>query len=355
MSALNAAQLAPIDDFDPKQYAEDVRDREGVRYLFFPGDVISEARKEEREDLRAGGDEIGSRCLVRTKGFLRRCRITPLERWVELMPRELMPEGVTPVNMLPTSASKGSEQGFTSFDPNLYGFGRFPGEEVRWITYAAHAGGRKGIVELTELFDIEWEDFDRSGLQKEFFPDFPYVPPTLSGVEALIRAHTPREMAIGRKLVRTGVVQSQMLVACSQFRRWATTRIEAENLLLKIGTTKDGWTYTYSGLAEVLFPQLEMARADDYMHDQAKFQRKLGESQEAIAQLLQEARKDGDRDDLILELSRQFDERMQSMMRQNQEFVESLLTKLFTIEREGADEAPEQSKPPRKSKPKGDA
>jgi len=338
MSTANAAQIAPLDDFNPSEYGQDVRQREAVRYLFFAGDVISPARKEEREDLRAGGDEIGSRCMVRTKGYLRKCRVTPLERWVELIPRELMPEGVTPVGMTPTSDARGSAQGLTSFSPNLYGFPKYPGEEIGWITHASRADGRKGVVELTELFDVEWDDFDRSGIQKMFFPDFPHVPDTLREIEELIRAHSPREVRVGLKMIHTGRMQSQMMVACSQFRRWGTSRIEAENLLLRIGTTKDGWTYTYSGLADVILPQLEMARADDYMHDQAKFQKKLGESQEALAQALLESQKGGGKEELVLEMQRQFDERTKLMMQQNQEFMTTLLTGIFNSEGDDEDD-----------------
>jgi hypothetical protein len=351
MSTANAEQLAPLDDFNPSLYTEDVRNREAVRYLFFPGDVIDSARKEECRgtlvfkgneggkpvyDVRdsfvfgGGGDEVASKCLVRTKGYLRKCRITPLERWVEPIPLELMPEGVTPVGLTPTSGALGSEQGFTSFSPGLYGYPKYPGEEIRWITHSAQANGRKGIVELTELFDIEWEMFDRSGIQRLFFPDFPAVPANLREVEELIRAHEPTTVHVGQRTVNTGRIQSQMLTACSQFRRWATIRIEAENLLLKVGTTKDGWTYTYSGLAEVILPQLEMARADDYMHDQAKFQKRLGENQEAMIQAMID--RGGDKSDtkeIILEMQRQFDERTRAMMQQHQDFLQTFMAKIF--------------------------
>jgi len=332
MITANAAQPAPLDDFNPNDYGHDVRQREAVRYLFFPGDVINPLRKEERQDLRAGGDEVPSRCLVRTKGYMRKCRITPLERWVDPLPRELMPEGVTPINMVPTSSDQGSAQGLTSFSPNLYGFPKYPGEEIGWITHAAHVNGRKGIVELGELFDIEWDDFDRSGIQRMFFPDFPYVPPTLREVEELINAHSPRELVVGRKIVHTGRIQSQMLLGCSQFRRWGTTRIDAENILLKIGTHKDGWTYTYSCLAEVLFPQLEMAKSDDYMHDQARFQQKLGESQEALTQVLIDAKKGDNGSQVVMELVRQFEERTNAMLQQQQDFMKEVLGQIFVEE-----------------------
>src|ERR1044072_1125309 len=77
--------------FDPN-----VIQKDRTRYLFFPGNVIDPRRSRERsldDPLRHGGDELGSRAMALTKGFLPRCFITALRIGPELMTAELVPEG----------------------------------------------------------------------------------------------------------------------------------------------------------------------------------------------------------------------------------------------------------------------
>ncbi len=329
-------------DFEPVYYNQEILRREAVRYLFFPGDVIGARRKQEREDLAGGGEEIGSACLVRTKGFLRRCRITPLERWGELMPAELLPEGANVIGVQPTGM--GSEQAFTSFKSNLFAFPKFPGEEITWIIQSADNGGiRKGIVELTALQAMEWKDFRQLNLQELFFPDYPNLPKTLREVEGMIRATGERYSS--DPIIRR--CAQEMLGACSIFRRWATARIEAENLLAQIGTTKDGWTYTYSDLADTLFAQIEMERVDHHLQNQARFQGTLAESQGRLVELVERAfsgvgqqAAGVDTTELITTLQRQMAEQQAVMMQQNQEFLRETLTRLFAPEAEGDAQKP---------------
>lgn len=325
-----------FNDFEVTYFNEDIIRREAVRYLFFPGDVIDIRRKQEREDLRHGGEEIGSACLVRTRQFLRRCRITPLERWGEPMPLELIPEGVTPIGIT-RATEQGSEQGYTSVKVNLHGFPKFPGEEIGWILQAAdNSGVRKGIVELTNLRAIEWNDFQKMGIQYLFFPDYPKLPATLREVVEIIGRVDSRD-----SLIHT--VQQQMLVACEQFRLWAVARMEAENMLIRMGTTKEGWTYRYSGLAETLLPQLEMGRADSYLSEQTRFQGDLVQAQakltEAVTTALQQAPPSAGVNvtELVTTIQSQLAEQTRAMMEQNQVFLAETLSRLFGTTTEETD------------------
>lgn len=335
-----------FDDFEPVYFNEEIVRREAVRYLFFPGDVIDPRRKQERREFSHGGEEIGSPCLVRTKQFLRRCRISPLERWGDPMPIELIPNGVTPIGITPV-AGQGSEQGFTSFKGNLHGFPKYPGEEINWILQTAdHAGIRKGIVEITPLRTIEWRDFEKTGIQHLFFPNYPELPIPLREIENMIRGVDSSESMIKQ-------IKEEMLDSCAQFRLWATARAEVEHILVKLGTTPQGWTFRYSGLGEVLLPQLEMERADQYLQNQTQFQGDLVKAQAQMAELISTAlQKSGvpaqgaDVGSVVTVIQAQMAEANERMMRQNQDFLTTVLTRLFgdvnTGEREpaGQEESP---------------
>lgn len=338
-----------FDDFEPTYFNEDIIRREAIRYLFFPGDVIDPRRKQERREFDHGGEEIGSPCLVRTKQFLRRCRISPLERWGDPMPMELMPQGVTPIGITPV-ASQGSEQGYTSYKSNLYGFPKYPGEEINWILQTAdNAGIRKGIVELTPLRTIEWRDFEKTGIQYLFFPDYPELPTPLREIENMIRAVDSSESMIKE-------IKKEMLESCAQFRLWATARAEIEHTLVKMGTTPQGWTFRYSGLAETLLPQLEMERADQYLQNQTRFQGDLVEAQKQLAEAVTTAlQKSGvtpglDVGGIVTIIQKEMAEANRQLMEQNYQFLSATLSRLFgdvnSGEREpaGQDDSPEPPK-----------
>lgn len=342
MIGATAEAVNEFNDFNPVIYADEIVRREATRYLFFPGDVIGARRKQERADLAAGGEEVGSACLVRTKGFLRRCRISPLERWGELMPQELLPEGAVTIGIQQTGPG-GSEQGFTSFKQNLYAYPKYPGEEITWILqHADNSGMKKGIVELTALRAMDWKEYEKLGLQKDFFPEYPKLPVTLREVEEAIQATARR--AGGNSML--GQMADEMLTGCAMFRRWATARIEAANILVRIGTTKDGWTYTYTDLDETLLPQLEMERVDHHLQNQARFQGTLADSQLKLAELIERAVSGAapstgvDTTTLITTIQQQMAEQQAVMMKQNQEFLKETLAKLF-----GAPEPADGEKP----------
>lgn len=333
-----AVQLAnELNDFEPIYFNEDIIRREAERYLFFPGDVIGARRKQERADLRHGGEEVGSACLVRTNRFIRRCRITPLERWGEPMPVELMPDGAQPIGL--TAQNAQGEQGFTSFRSGLQGFQKFPGDEITWILASAdNSGMRKGIVELTALRYEKWDEFQKSGIQELIFPNYPQLPPTLREIEAMIQSANSRDSDVVR-------IKEEALLSCGQFRLWATARMDAEDMLIRIGTVGT-WTYTYSDLADTLIPQLERGRADQYLHNQQAIQGNLAEQQsrltDAVVAALGKTQSNGvDVGEIVSTLQAQMAEQNRLMMEQNQKFLGETLAKLFgPDEKEQPKEAP---------------
>lgn len=262
---------------------------ETTRYLFFPGDIIGIRRKQEMKGLHAigitqdggpfailqnGGHEVGSACLVRTKGFLPRAFITPLEVGAFWTPPELLPPGYPAFSGVYDQNGKGAKY--------LVGEKKYPGEAIHWILSSSQneQGMRLGAVELTTLRGQKWEDV--KDLQKIFFRDYPKLPVKLGDLELQIRA-APSQDPDAR------MIREQMLFACEEFRDWGLTKLAIEHNLVKIGTLAEGWTYSYSDLARALMEQLDITPQDQQFQSVAKIQEEMARS---TAALLDKANKD---------------------------------------------------------------
>lgn len=241
---------------------------EATRYLFLGLDVITPARKKDRPQTKRGGDEIDTRCLKRTAGFLPRAFITPLEPWAEWMPKEYLPEGARAIKN-PISSGLANAQGGAGFNgvyaqrQNL-GILHYPGEDIVFITLIP-AETNKGIVEIKKLVDVDWE-YEKGGrlvpgdAQKAnqlFFPDDQPLSPTLRGLrkrveEVRFRVQDPdiRDIA------------DDMLEGMDMSYNWAVSTIDRENTQLKRAQAHQ-WTYVYSPQVRLLMDQLEMKPQDN--------------------------------------------------------------------------------------------
>ena len=248
-------------DFSPEYIEVNKVSREAMRFVFFPGDVIELRRKREHPELNNGGEEGTSVCLVRTRKYIQRGRFVPVEKWGEPMPSEMMPEGVDGYGAIQVSVQPhGVMHPTLTTGGQIVHFPRFPGDEIHQIT-GTTSGDRKGLIELTSLVGVfsKYEEFVASGLQDAFFPDLQKLPPTLRELQRMIDAADSTD-----SLIRT--LKAEMLAACADFRVWGMERIQIENNLLAAGTMSGGWVPRYSGLADVLLPQLEMQRQDEYLN-----------------------------------------------------------------------------------------
>lgn len=142
---------------------------EATRHLFLAANLLDPARQRDI-NLPYGGEELINPCLKRTYGRLPKCEITPLEFWVEWLPKELFPQGMEHLAL----TLKDQEQ----FNPSnrifkpLFGYPHYP---VNLIVDAIGiaAGERRGIVEIQKLFGVDYGKEDRE-MQDLFFPaDWP--------------------------------------------------------------------------------------------------------------------------------------------------------------------------------------
>jgi hypothetical protein len=181
----------------------DLINKEAVRYLWNPGDMIETARKmdfkESPHNLNMGGEEIESACLWRTKpkNYLRRGGFTPLE----VGPRYHIKEDL---DISDLRGALNTVQNEKTGQTTLYGMGVYPGDELKKFLKpdSANKNIPKGIVEISTLrgrkpirdksctdmliYNLHDRDVEIFNLQTFFFPEWPKLPVTLRELEELI-------------------------------------------------------------------------------------------------------------------------------------------------------------------------
>lgn len=339
-----------IEDF-PEFIDSDSVDKTLERYLWFPGDIISPRRKQETRQhegiglslngkpfriTQNGGDEWQSVCLVRTKGFVPRAFITPLETGANWVPPELIPYGGE------MSAFSGAHTGPQEIaggvivggkNRYLRGERMYPGHAATWILANARndQGFSRGLIELESLRGSKWTSGAASEIQSLYFPAYPELPATLAGLQSAIEAITKAQRGDIRE------IGEQFVYACDEFRQWGLNFVANEHNLVKIGTTQQGWTYRYSDTARLLMTQLEITAEDEQFQTVAKMQEE--QSRSAIAMMAAMAEKGADNGDLM------------KMFLQSQAQIAEALTKLASNGQPAKETPKEEPKPEKPATP----
>jgi hypothetical protein len=270
----------PIDLIEDVPEAIDPREinRRAPRYLVFAGDVIVPRQKRERSDLRLGGEYLGQqfKTLVRTKGLIRRCQLTPLEIAYDFISDEMVGENQTGLQIVGTVRHDdrfgGGGAAFGSRSINAVEV--FPGDEIRGIQRLNNDvnHGSRGILEVENLQDVPFADLRKIKIQETIFPyweqlvlgvDGVQLPSTLSG---LVKELNARRAEIGDSFVRD--IIDTYLASAEQYRNWGISYLKMASALVRL-PAHQGFVHTYSPLAEMLFDQLELSRTDDILRNPA--------------------------------------------------------------------------------------
>lgn len=258
-------------------HSRNIINREDTRYLFFAGDLIEPQRKQEQTEYAHGGEMLQGFCSWRTRGFLRRCRITPLEMGLDPQPRDLIPEGANYVEVpIELPERQAALTGLSHAQQVMVR--TYPGEEINSVLFNQHRNER-GAVEIKALLGKSWDKDAMDAMQQFFFPSYPALPATLREVKGLIEA--------ARKRVNDVTIHSiadDMLLSCERFRQWGMSMLEREHALIRSGVNKAGEGYGYSPLAQVLLEQLEVERQDEGLKPLADLTRGMMQSAQAQAQ-----------------------------------------------------------------------
>lgn len=310
-----------IENF-PEYLDSDDINKSAERYVFFPGDIISPRRKQETREHEGiglsvngskfritanGGDEYQTQCLTRTKGFVPRAFITPLEVAAYWVPPEIVPNGADTFRSATSSVSSPQIAGGVIVGGKaqyLVGEKVFPGQALTWILAFARndQGYSRGLVEIEEIRGVKWSEGAATDLQSIYFPNYPAIPMTISDMQKEIQA---------RMAAQSGDVRSagqRMLYACDEFRDWGLAFLGREHNLVKLGTTQQGWTYDYSDTARLLMEQLNVTPQDQQFQTVARMQE---EQSRAAKQMMEAMTAKGDSSD---DLKRMF---LASMENQN--------------------------------------
>jgi hypothetical protein len=264
--------------------------REATRYLFNPADLITDRRKFDFKggDRAAGGEEVTSPCLWRTRRFLRRGRITPLE---------VGPEWHTKDELDESSREQALRAGRVQHDPNngrvtFYGVNVYPGDEIAALTGSddTNGGFSRGVTEITALAKRDWRhDSDSYGdsemydLQLLFFPEYPALPKTLNALQALILEAPSRENRTAFPDYQISEMAEEMSAACDNFRLWGTNFVEMENQRIQAKVSVAGFVHTYTDMARVIMAQLEIEPLTIAQHKQVAAQASAADIGAAVA------------------------------------------------------------------------
>lgn len=255
-------------------HSRNIINREDTRYLFIALDLIEPQRKQEQAEYEHGGEMLQGFCSWRTRGFLRRCRITPLEIGFDPQPRDLIPEGASVVEVpVPLPERQVALTGLSHVPQVMVR--TYPGEEINSILYNQHRLER-GVVEVRRFLGEAWDKNRMDEMQRFFFPQYPQLPPTLRGVQELIEQARKRSSDTFFK-----DTADDMSLSCERGRSWGMTMLEREHANVRKGTNAAGEAYTYSPLAQVLLPQLEVERQDEGLKPLAMLTRGMFESAQA--------------------------------------------------------------------------
>lgn len=193
-------------------------DLQSTRHLFLAANLLDPGRQRDI-GMADGGEEMSNVCLRRTQGKLPKCAITPLEFWVEWMPKELIPEGLEHMALaLKDNSGEVLNPDNRIFKP-LFGFPYYPGNTIVDAIGLVN-GERRGIVEIENLRGVEHGEGADGEMQALFFPADYKVPVELRLVEQRIV-----EVASGVADPDVHTTANFMLESVAQSREYMSTMV----------------------------------------------------------------------------------------------------------------------------------
>lgn len=256
-------------------------DLRSVRWLFFAGNCVTP------DELTQYADDIGNGGslwwqhgglprnipgLYRSHNFIARGRFVPLEMGLEHVPADYVTEtgGGAPVVRVFQTPNIGEGDGRMAGrlmgpqDPSIASIERFPGEYITSLLNRQEAGLSRrpvGLVELTAFKGLDPKKPEEAALVQRvhsfFFPDFPYLPPTLNGLEATIRAGVARAEDAGELTAIIKSVGQAMLRSVVTYRNYANAEIESNENWIRQMSTNPGVASSYWPITETLMQQME--------------------------------------------------------------------------------------------------
>lgn len=236
-------------------------DKRLTRWLVFVGDVITPKQKRERADLKIGGEYLGQqyRTLIRSKGLIRRCQLTPMEIGYDYLSSEMLGDNASNLVIAGVVQDSGKDGRPLSATPI------FPGDEIKGILHREHnaSSGVKGFIEPEVLRGVEYADVVKAGYQKFIFEDWDKIVTGFATIPNKIAAL--RDLFDERYRATTSDTLRAVIEAyqesADRYSQWGIDYLKMSAQLVKVPMNA-GFAHTYSEQAEMLFEQLDMTRED---------------------------------------------------------------------------------------------
>src|ERR1044071_6143992 len=149
-----AATVFELEANIPVASNPETMNREATRWVWWPGDIITPAAKRIRPDLKLGGEYLGQdyKTLVRSKGLLRRCQLTPMEVGFDFLNDDLIggEEGLI-VRVVTDDNARLPEGIAPQLTKALNAVRVYPGDEIKGLLRGRYNDTSKGEIEITKL------------------------------------------------------------------------------------------------------------------------------------------------------------------------------------------------------------
>lgn len=251
---------------------EDQFNKRLTRWAYYPGDRIVAERKQERLEFTEGGEDVGSACMIRTRGFLPKGKITPIEQAFDWWATDhLVDPEKAEVMSQPVPGTNGKL--------TLAGVPRFPGHEIANLVgrWSNDQGIATGHVEIRGLIGVTFESGEVQKLNALFVPN---------GRAARTLRELKEDIERGAGSTKDqGIkdIANEMYTACTRFLNWGTRHVNKANILLT--QTAIPFNYAYTSLDELILDQLEIPRQDRQVQNAAASQHALMEAVTKMAEM----------------------------------------------------------------------
>jgi len=251
-----------------------------TRWIVYAGDEVTPDYKRIVEEMRMGGKVLGQafKTLGPTKGFLRRCQLTPMIVGYDEVNADSV--GDDRKNLIQRTS-----MGLAHDDP-LYPDKRavfqhlayecLPGHELQSILQMQQADGDCGIREVEILRGVdppkwdknkkEWTKSKGRDLQYEIFPDWMEF---VSGRKEFFKTSGQLAAYLVQRKPKVGAdagkVIDLLIDSNAAFERWATRQLDQMSRLVKAPITQGGRAYAFEPVHAEWFEMLELNREEFLM------------------------------------------------------------------------------------------
>lgn len=274
MTTTNAASESLFEQNLPNNVVDDLGvNPRSPRWLIYAGDQLPPDFKRQVSFVRMGGINLGTdfKSLALTRGFLRRCTLTPLVIGYDMVNEDLL--GDNPQELPGVARFSRRVKSHEPADPERhvhqtwYGYERLPAHDLQSILQLSAGESDWGIREVVCLRGVDPmtdEGMARvNQLQRQIFPDWDDYE---SGESEFFGTVDELEEYLQKRALTASGDAAEVIGLLRDsnqaFRRWAERELDKMNRLVKAPITTHGRAFAFEPLHQDWFRQLNLTRED---------------------------------------------------------------------------------------------